>query len=94
MNTRELTCLGLGAMAGVAVAVLFAPKSGAETREFLCSEAEGGIEFVRTGAGEMLDAASQAVECGTKAVRQHAENVTVAVAAGMDTYREALRSTP
>lgn len=46
-----LAGLGLGALVGV----LFAPKSGRETRETLVASAKDGTEFVRVRAREAVD---------------------------------------
>ena len=94
MSIREFTFLGLGAAAGVAVAVLFAPRSGSDTREYLRSKAEDGTDFVRARASDVRDAAAQVVERGKKAARYQTENVTAAVNAGVDAYREGVRTTP
>jgi gas vesicle protein len=94
MTIKELTCLGLGAAAGVAAAVLFAPKSGAQTRDYLRSKAEDGTDFVRTQASDVLNAASNIVERGKRAVRYQTENVSAAVDAGVETYREGVKTTP
>src|SRR6185437_2458894 len=47
-NKLSFFFLGLGL--GVAVGVLFAPKSGSETREFLRSKADEGTDFVKRRA--------------------------------------------
>ena len=94
MSMKEFTYFGLGAAAGVAVAALFAPRSGSETREYLRSKAEDGTDYVRARASDVLDAASNVVERGKRAVRYQTENVTAAVDAGVETYREAVKTTP
>jgi gas vesicle protein len=94
MSIKELTCLGLGAAAGVAAAVLFAPGSGAETREYLRSKAEDGTDFVKARTSGVVDAASKVVERGKRAMRYQTENVTAAVDAGVETYREGVQTTP
>jgi gas vesicle protein len=94
MSIKELTYLGLGAAAGVATAVLFAPRSGSETREYLRSKAEDGTDYVRARASDVLDAASNVVERGKRAVRYQTENLTAAVDAGVETYREGVQTTP
>jgi gas vesicle protein len=83
--------LGLGL--GVAVGVLFAPKSGSETREFLRSKAEEGADLARRRAVELRDAATETLESGKSAVRRHKDNLSAAVEAGKQAYREA-SSTP
>ena len=94
MSIRELTYLGFGAAAGVAAAVLFAPKSGSETRKYLHSKVEDGTDFVRGRASDILDAVSQVAERGKKAVRYQTENLTAAMDAGVETYREGVQTTP
>jgi len=83
--------LGLGL--GVAVGVLFAPKAGAETREFLRSKAEEGGDYVKRRSTELRDTAEEALERGKSTIQRHKENLTAAVEAGKQAYREAV-STP
>jgi gas vesicle protein len=94
MSMNEFTYFGLGAAVGVAVGVLFASRSGSETREYLRSKAEDGTDYVRARASDVLDAASNVVERGKRAVRYQTENVTAAVDAGVETYREGVQTTP
>jgi gas vesicle protein len=79
--------LGLGL--GVAVGVLFAPKSGEETREFLRSKAEEGAELAKRSAADLREAAAETLERGKSAVQRHKENLSAAVEAGKQAYREA-----
>jgi gas vesicle protein len=79
--------LGLGL--GVAVGVLFAPKSGEETREFLRSKAEEGAEAAKRSAADLREAAAETLERGKSAVQRHKENLSAAVEAGKQAYREA-----
>ena len=94
MSIKELTYLGLGAAAGVAAAVLFAPRSGSETREYLRSKAEDGTDYVTARASDVRNAASEVIERGKKAVKHQTENLTAAVDAGVQTYQEAVQTTP
>ena len=55
-----LAGLGLGALVGV----LYAPKSGRETREDIVSTAKDGTEYVKVRAREVADQAGQLVERG------------------------------
>ena len=79
--------LGLGL--GVAVGVLFAPKSGAETREFLRSRAEEGADYVKRRSVEMRDSAADAVGRGKQHIQRHKDNLSAAVEAGRAAYRDA-----
>ena len=55
-----LAGLGLGALVGI----LYAPKSGRETREDLVASAKDGTEYVRVRAREAVDQAGVLVERG------------------------------
>jgi gas vesicle protein len=82
--------LGLGL--GVAVGMLFAPKSGQETRELIRGKANEGKDYVRRRGEEIRDSASEYVERGRSAITRQRENLTAAVEAGKQAYREATSS--
>ena len=82
--------LGLGL--GVAVGVLFAPKSGEETREYLRNRAEEGTDFVKRRANDLRDSAADAIDRGKETVRRHKDNLSAAVDAGKQAYREAVKT--
>jgi gas vesicle protein len=77
--------LGLGALLGV----LYAPRSGAETRDVLRSRAEDGREYVRSRAREAKDQASEWADRGRDVVNQQKEQFRSAYEAGKQAYREA-----
>jgi gas vesicle protein len=79
--------LGLGL--GVAAGVLFAPKSGAETRYFLLSKANESADLAKRRANELREQAADTVDRGKSAVQRHKDNLTAAVEAGKQAYREA-----
>lgn len=84
--------LGLGL--GVAVGVLFAPKSGEETRELLRSKAEEGADFVKRRSTELADSAAETIDRGKQTLQRHKENLSAAVEAGKQAYREAMNTAP
>ncbi len=94
MRNSELTYFGIGAVLGAAVAILMAPKSGTETRKVLRSKAQEGTDYLASRASDARDAASQAINRGKKVIKQNAENLSSAVDAGVQTYREAVETTP
>jgi gas vesicle protein len=79
---------------GVAVGVLFAPKSGTETRELLRSKAEEGADYVKRRGEELVDTAADAVDKGKQTIQRHKENLTAAVEAGRQAYRESIKTAP
>jgi gas vesicle protein len=84
--------LGLGL--GVAVGLLFAPKSGPETRDLLLSKADEGKEYLRRRSNEVRDQAADVIDRGRSTVLRQRDNLTAAVEAGKQAYRDAVASTP
>jgi len=80
-----LAGLGLGAVIGV----LYAPKSGAETRQDILNAADEGRDFVTNRARQARDQASQWVDRGRDILTQQRDNVASAVRAGKEAYRQA-----
>jgi len=87
-NKISYFCLGLGL--GVAVGILFAPKSGAETRQLLRSKAEEGADYVKRRGTELRETAADALDKGKQTVSRHRDNLSAAVDAGKQAYREAV----
>jgi gas vesicle protein len=80
-----LAGLGLGAVAGV----LYAPRSGDETREALRSKAEEGRERLRHHAREARTQASDWVDRGRDVLSQQKDQFRAAYDAGRQAYHEA-----
>jgi gas vesicle protein len=89
-NKLSYFCLGLGL--GVAVGVLFAPKSGAETRELIMSKANEGTDYVKRRGVELKETAADTVERSRETLRRHKDNLASAVEAGKQAYRESLNT--
>ncbi len=92
--------LGIGI--GVAVGILFAPKSGEETRTLLRSKADESKEFLKRKSEDLTeqvlrksedlrDQAADAVDKGKAALNRQKEQVVAAVDAGKQAYRDAMR---
>ena len=86
-NKLSYFCLGLGL--GVAVGILFAPKSGEETRAFLKSQADEGAEYVRRRSTDLKESAIGAVERGKQTIQRQKDHLSAAVDAGRQAYRDA-----
>jgi gas vesicle protein len=84
--------LGLGL--GVAVGILFAPKSGEETRQLLKSKTDEGKQFVKRRTDEMLHEAEELIEKGKRTVAKQKDQLASAVEAGRQAYRESVTTPP
>ncbi|MEQ1884544.1 MAG: YtxH domain-containing protein [Bryobacteraceae bacterium] len=91
-DDSKLSYFFLGLGLGVAAGVLFAPKSGAETRDFLLSKANEGADLARRRAEEARDAANDALNRSKAAVQRQKENLSAAVEAGKQAYRDSVNT--
>ena len=82
--------LGLGL--GVAAGLLFAPKTGAETRDLIRSKADEGKEYIKRASLDLKDQAGDVIERGRTVVTKQRDNLSAAVEAGKQAYRDAVRS--
>jgi gas vesicle protein len=78
-----LVGLGIGAVVGI----LFAPKSGEETREFLSKKAEEGKDYAQQKARELRERAEDLVERGKQVASKQKDSLSAAVDAGRDAYQ-------
>ena len=79
-----LAGLGIGAI----LALLFAPQSGKETREFIAQKANESRDFVSSRSRELRAQAEDLVEKGKERLAREKERVASAIEAGRQTYRE------
>jgi gas vesicle protein len=95
--------LGLGI--GVAAGLLWAPRSGEETRalladkagegaDYLKDRAQDSTEYVKQRGGEVRQSAADLYEKGRTHVSRHRETLNAAVEAGKQAYREAMGDAP
>jgi gas vesicle protein len=80
---------GLGV--GVAVGMLFAPQSGAETRELIVTKADEGKEFLVRQGVKIRDTAGDVVKKGKNLVTKQKDQISAAFEAGKQAYRDALK---
>lgn len=99
-NITGLYCFLGGLGVGIAVAVLFAPDSGAGTRDsirrkagegrdLLNAKADEGREYLKRQGAKLVDQTNEFVERGKRVVNDQKERVTSAVEAGKFAYRTA-----
>ena len=83
-----LVGLGVGALMGV----LFAPKSGEETREYLAKRADDGREFAQKKAKELRDRADDLIERGKDVAARKRDSISAAVDAGREAFLRETKS--
>lgn len=79
-----LAGIGFGAL----VAMLFAPRSGQETRDLIGAKADQGREYVTAKSKEMREQAGQVVNKAKDVVAQQKEQLSAALEAGKQAYQE------
>jgi gas vesicle protein len=77
-----LVGLGVGALVGV----LFAPKSGEETREFLTKKADESKDYAQRKARELRERADELVERSKDVATRKKDSIAAAVEAGREAY--------
>ena len=81
MDKNGLSSFLLGLGVGVGIGMLFAPKSGGETRKIIKDKAGEGTEYVKQRSSEIKQTATEWVEKGKEALE-----------AGKQAYRDAVGS--
>jgi gas vesicle protein len=84
--------LGLGV--GVGIGMLFAPKSGSDTRQYIKDKAGESGEYIKQRSTELKQSASDLVDKGKEAVGRQRETLADAVEAGKQAYRDAIGQKP
>ena len=79
-----LAGLGIGAI----LALLFAPRSGQETRDYITQKAGEGRDYVKGKSEELRTKAEEAVERGKDLVTKQKELLSAALEAGKQAYQE------
>lgn len=80
-----LAGLGFGALMGV----LYAPRSGRETRDAIKNTAQEGGEYLKNRSREARETVNQWVDRGKDVVSQKKDQISSAIDATRQAYREA-----
>ena len=90
MERNEFTSFLVGLGVGVGIGMLFAPKSGQETRKMMKSKAGEGTEYLKQRGSELKDVTTGWVDKSKEVVGRQKETVRDAVEAGQMAYRDAV----
>jgi len=94
MDKNGLSSFLLGLGVGVGIGMLFAPKSGSETREIIKNKAGEGTDFLKQRTSDAKQTASEWVDKGRDMLGRQKENLSDAMEAGKQAYRDAVSSSP
>src|SRR5213594_2052552 len=80
--TYFMVGMGIGALVGI----LFAPKSGEETRDFLSKKADEGKDYAQKKARELRERADELIERSKEIAVTKKDSIAAAVEAGREAY--------
>lgn len=92
MDSDGIASFLVGVAVGVGLGLLFAPKSGEETREIIRKKADEGSEYLKKQTADLRDTATaranDLVDKGMDALHRQRDNLNDAIEAGRQAYRE------
>ena len=88
-DSNKISYFFLGLGIGTAVGMLFAPKAGTETRDFLQTKMREGTDYLKREGQGLQESAMEPVERG-RTLQNQLKNVVDAVNAGKQAYRKAV----
>ena len=90
MDKNGLSAFLLGLGVGVGIGMLFAPKSGQETRDMIKNKAGDSADYLKQRGTEFRQTASDWVDKGKEAMGRQKDNLNDAMEAGKQAYRDAV----
>jgi len=88
MDKNGLSAFLLGLGVGVGIGILFAPKSGEETREYIRNKASEGGDLLKQRSADLKQTAAEWVDKSKETLNRQKENLADAVEAGKQAWRE------
>lgn len=88
MNKDGLGNFFLGLGLGVGLGLLFAPKSGEETRDILLDKAGEGRDFLKKRASELSEQAAGIADKSREVLNRQRDTLADALEAGKQAYRD------
>ena len=90
LDKNGLSSFLLGLGVGVAIGMLFAPKSGSETRELIKNKAGEGGEYIKQRSADLKETATGWVDKGKETLNRQKDTLNDAMEAGKQAYRDAV----
>ena len=93
MNRDGLANFLLGLGIGVGLGMLFAPKSGEETRGLILEKADEGKDYLKKQTADLRDKSGDLIDKGREALGRQKDTLNDAIQAGKQAYREKVEGT-
>ncbi|HEY2013167.1 MAG TPA: YtxH domain-containing protein [Bryobacteraceae bacterium] len=93
MDKNGLSSFLLGLGVGVGIGMLFAPKSGQETRGIIKDKAGESTDYLKQKGSDIKQTAADWVDKGKEALGRQKDNLSDAVEAGKQAYRDVVGQT-
>ena len=93
-ESSKFSYFAFGLGLGLAIGVLFAPKSGEETRDYIRGKADEGKDYIKRRSEELRGQAGDILDRGRSAVSRQRDQLAAAVEAGKQAYRDAVTGRP
>jgi gas vesicle protein len=87
-SSSEVLYFLLGLGLGSLISVLLAPQSGDETRHYVSRKAKDASDYAQRKTREVQERAGTLVEQGKEAIQEKKHQVSAAVDAGREAYRQ------
>jgi gas vesicle protein len=87
-TTSKLAYFLIGGGIGAIIALLFAPRSGKETREMIVQKAAEGKELLSNTGRNVSGTVTTYIEKGKEIVSTQKDQIAAAIEAGKQAYRE------
>jgi gas vesicle protein len=92
MDRNGLSSFLLGLGVGVGIGILFAPRSGQETRELIKNKTGEGADYLKQRGTEFKQTATEWVDKGKEALNRQKETIAEAMEAGRQAYHDTVSS--
>ena len=87
-SISKLAYFLVGGGIGAIIALLFAPRSGRETRDLIAQRAAEGKDRLSSASRDVSDRVTTYIEKGKELVNTQKEQISAAIEAGKQAYRE------
>ena len=87
-SISKLAYFLVGGGIGAIIALLFAPRSGRETRDLIAQKAAESKDRLSTASRDVSDRVTTYIEKGKELVNTQKEQISAAIEAGKQAYRE------